>query len=63
MWTILNVFSFFNWICYNLTSVVYVTGFYPEACGILGPQPGIEPIPPALEWGVLTTGPRGKSHG
>ena len=54
---------FFNCICYNLTSVVYVPGFYPEACGILAPQPGIEPIPSALEWGVLTTGPRGKSHG
>ena len=31
------------------------------ACGILVPQPGIEPTPPALEGGVLTTGPPGKS--
>ena len=31
-----------------------------EACGILAPQTGIEPIPPALEGEVLTTGPPGK---
>ena len=29
--------------------------------GILAPQPGIEPTPPALEGEVLTTGPGGKS--
>ena len=32
-----------------------------EACGILAPQPGIEPAPPALEGEVLTTGLPGKS--
>ena len=32
-----------------------------EACGILAPQPGIEPAPPVLEGEVLTTGPSGKS--
>ena len=26
-----------------------------EACGILAPRPGIEPVPPALEGEVLTT--------
>ena len=31
--------------------------FGPEARGILAPQPGIEPAPPALEGEVLTTGP------
>ena len=31
------------------------------ACGILAPPPGIKPIPAALEGGVLTTGPPGKS--
>ena len=36
--------------------------FGHEACGILAPQPGIEPTPPALEGEVLTTGPSGKSH-
>ena len=33
----------------------------PEACGILIPQPGIEPASPALEGRFLTTGPPGKS--
>ena len=33
-----------------------------EAYGILAPQPGIEPIPPALEGKVPTTGPPGKSQ-
>ena len=32
------------------------------ACGILAPQPGIKPIPPALEGEVLTTGPPGESQ-
>ena len=35
--------------------------FGHEACGILAPQPGIEPTPPALEGEVLTTGSPGKS--
>ena len=30
-----------------------------EACGILIPWPGIEPVPPALEGEVLTTGSQG----
>ena len=37
--------------------------FGPEANGILVPQPGIEPRPPALEGEVLTTGAPGKSRG
>ena len=32
-----------------------------EACGISAPRQGVEPIPPALEGEVLTTGPPGKS--
>ena len=37
-------------------------GFFGrETCGILSPQPGIEPTPPAPEGKVLTTGPPGKS--
>ena len=31
------------------------------ACGILVPQPGIEPASPGLQGGFLTTGPPGKS--
>ena len=35
-----------------------------RACGILAPQPGIEPITPsALEGEVLTIGPPGKYPG
>ena len=38
-----------------------------EACGILAPMVlnschGIEPVPPALEGEVLSTGPPGKSY-
>ena len=35
--------------------------FSKEACGILAPQPGMEPTPSALGGKVLTTGPPGKS--
>ena len=35
----------------------------PTAWEILIPQPGIEPESPALEDGLLTTGPPGKSQG
>ena len=34
-----------------------------KACGILVPQPGIEPVSPALPGRFLTTGPPGKSLG
>ena len=30
--------------------------FYLKACGILAPQPGIDPTPPALGSEVLTSG-------
>ena len=37
--------------------------FWPgEACEISAPQPGIEPVPPALKGEVLATGPPGKSQ-
>ena len=32
----------------------------PSDVGILAPLPGMEPLPPALEGGFLTTGPPGK---
>ena len=35
--------------------------FGHETCGILAPQPRVEPTPPALEGEVLTTGLPGKS--
>ena len=37
-------------------------GSIVAACGILIPQPGIEPTSPALEGGFLTPGSPGKSH-
>ena len=40
----------------------YVFGFLGhEAGGILAPQPGIKPSPPALEGNILTAGSPGKS--
>ena len=33
----------------------------PAACGILVPQPGVEPTFPALEGGFFTTGPPERS--
>ena len=38
----------------------YFIFLFKEACGILAPQPGIEPTPSALRGKVLTTGPPGK---
>ena len=43
---------------YNM-SLFY--SFILAACGILVPQPGIEPVPLHWEHGVLTTGPAQKS--
>ena len=44
------------WHCFCF----YVLVLWPKACRILAPWPGIEPILPALEDKVLTTGPPGK---
>ena len=58
---------FFGPICYNIASVLCFVIFSlclffgHEACEILAPQPGIEPVLPAMEGKVLTTGPPGKS--
>ena len=41
----------------------FMFGFWPEACRILVPQPGMEPMPHALEGKVLITEPLGKSPG
>ena len=57
MWTIFKVFIEFV----TMLLLFYVLVFWPEACGILAPQPGTEPAPPALEGEVLTTGPPGTS--
>ena len=36
--------------------------FWPRDIGILAPQSGIKPTPPALEGKILTSGPPGKSQ-
>ena len=55
MWTIFKVFIEF-------VTILLLFWFYGhKACGILAPQPGIEPAPAALEGEVLTTGSPGKS--
>ena len=55
MWTILKVFIKFvtKYFCFMFWY------FGPEACGVLAPQPGIEPGLLALEGKVLTPGPQG----
>ena len=46
LWNLLQYcFCFMFWFCGC------------EACGVLAPRPGIEPLPPALEGEVLTTEP------
>ena len=57
MWTIFKVFIEFV----PIFLLCYVLVFWPEVCGILAPQPGIEPTPPVLESEILTNGSPGKS--
>ena len=58
MWTIFKVFIEFI----TILLLFYLFFFFDrKACGILVPWPKIEPIPPALEGGFLTTGPPGRS--
>ena len=57
MWTIFKVFIEFVMIFI----LFYVLVFGLEACGIIAPQPGVEPTSYALEGEILTTGPLGKS--
>ena len=53
--------SLLNLLQYCFCYVLCFGFFGCEACGILAPQPGIEPASPALEGEVLTTGPARKS--
>ena len=55
MWTNLKVFI-------ESVTRLFVLHFALGACGILAPQTGTEPTPPALEDEILTTGPLGKAH-
>ena len=51
--------SLLNLLQYCFCFMFWFSGH--EACGILAPQPGMEPTPHALEGKVLTTGLPGKS--
>ena len=65
MWTIFKVFIKFVtivllfYVCVCVYIYIYISC---EACGILAPQPGIKPAPPALESKDVTTELLGKSH-
>ena len=57
-----NILFFLNiYLCVCQVLVVARGLSCPVACGILVPQPGIEPTSPAVEGRFLTTGPPGKS--
>ena len=64
MWTIFKVFTEFDTILLLVFFVFFFMFWFfgCEACGILAPQPGVEPTPPALEGEVLTTGLPGTSQ-
>lgn len=49
-------------ICYNIAFALCFWIWGHQACGILGPQPGVKPVSPALEGEVLTTGLPRKSQ-
>ena len=57
IWTIFKVL---NLLQYCFCSIFCF--FVHKACGILAPQPGIEPATPALKGEVSTTGPPRKSN-
>ena len=46
-------FKSFYWIFFTILVLFYGVFFGHKACGILSPQPGIEPATPALEGEVL----------
>ena len=60
MFNFFKQISFFFLIVLIEFVIILFQFFGHEACGILAPQPGIEPTPPVLEGEVLTTRPPGK---
>ena len=56
MWTIFKVFIEF---CYNAASVLCFSFCASRHTGILASQPGIDPVPSALEAEALTMGHQG----
>ena len=61
MWTTFKVFIEFVTILLLFLCFGFFFFFGHEACGILAPLPGIEPVPSALEDELLNTGLPGKS--
>ena len=59
MWVIF-IKSLFNLLHYCFYFMFWFSG--PKACGIIAPQPEMEPPPPALEGEGLTTGLPGKAY-
>ena len=57
MWTNFKVFI----ELVTILLLLFLFCFLSEAGGILGPLPGIEPIPSALGGDILTSGQPGKS--
>ena len=58
MWTIFIFKVFIEFV--TILLLLFMFCFLPWGMGILAPQPGIEPTPPALEGEVLTTEQPGK---
>ena len=58
-----NIDNFFEDLKKLYIVLIAILIFLPchEACGILVPRPGIEPVPPALEVQSLNHGPPGKA--
>ena len=58
--------TFIIWLCWFLVVARMIFMAHrlscPAECGILVPQPGIEPMSPAVQGTYLTAGPPGKSH-
>ena len=49
-------------VCVCVCFVCFYVLCFGDACGVLAPWPGMQPLAPALEGEVPTTGPLGKSQ-
>ena len=66
LFVVVDHFKSLCWICYNISSVLCFVFFFfffaHRTWEILSPWPRIKPALLALEGGILTTGPQGKSR-
>ena len=60
LWRRLSIVSREVSLCGAESLVVHMLSC-SDTCGVLVPQPGIEPTSPALQGGLLATGPPGES--